>query len=234
MKNKKNGGRKPLLVLDIGDVVDDLKVVDIIKEDIVDRGYKTYQTKYVMKCLKCGRTKNMLSSTIRNHVGTSHQACGKGIKHKDKLFASRYSAMRTRTTNPNYQHTENYMGRGINSDEFRYFIDFYDAMYDKWCEAVKEIGDPHKVSLERIDPNGNYTKENCTFIRVTDQQANTTSNIEFEVTFPDGHKERHKSGRRFALEHGLYSTAVSEALKYNRTIQGYSFKRIISPIIFLR
>ena len=225
--------KKPYLVLNVGDIFDDLEVIDVYRKPVTQANRKpTHQTVYLMRCTKCGREKEMLSSTIRKHIGTSHRACGKGMKQKDKIFVSRYSVMRTRTTNPNYEHTENYMGRGINSDEFVNFIDFYDAMYDKWCKAVEEIGDPHKVSLERIDPNGNYTSENCTFIKVSDQQANTTRNIEFEVTFPDGHKEKHKSARRFALEHDMYAGAVHESIKYDRPFKGYSFKQIICPLIF--
>lgn len=33
-----------------------------------------------MKCTKFGREKEMLSSTIRMHKGTTHKACGKGLK----------------------------------------------------------------------------------------------------------------------------------------------------------
>ena len=86
---------KEINPLKIGDIVEDL-----ICEGKVKRKNNTY--KYIMRCKKCGRVKEMLSSTIRKHRGTTHKACGKGIKTKDPIFYLRWQAMRTRTTNKNY------------------------------------------------------------------------------------------------------------------------------------
>lgn len=113
----------------INDIIDDMKIIDLTKDKYNRKCYK-------VKCLKCGREKIMLKSTLTRHSGTTHKSCGKGLKTKSKLFYNRWQAMRTRTNNPNYEHWKDYGGRGIKSDEFEYFIDFYDAMY----ESFEELG----------------------------------------------------------------------------------------------
>ena len=138
-----------------------------------------YSHYYLMKCTKCGREKIMRDHTVFRKSGTCHSACGKGLHLKDPIFHERWQAMRTRTTNPNYHAYDRYGGRGINSDEFQYFIDFYDKMYPSWVEACKIIGDPHNVSLERIDVNKSYSSENCKWIHKRDQPKNTCKTIRF-------------------------------------------------------
>jgi hypothetical protein len=135
----------------------DLKCIGIAKKK------KGESYRYVMECQICGRTKEMLSSTIRLEHGITHKACGKGLKTKDEIFYSRWQAMRTRTTNTNYEHADAYSGRNIKSDEFKHFIDFYDKMYDSWLE-ISSIYGKENTLLERIDYNGDYSTENCTWI----------------------------------------------------------------------
>lgn len=210
---------RKILDVEIGDTFGDLTCIDIVPPS------NGNSTKYLMKCNICGREKLMLSSTIRLSKGITHKACGKGIKHKDLVFAQRYAAMRTRTTNPNYQHYDDYGGRGINSDAFENFIDFYDAMYDSYKELADEIG-ANNVSLERIDCDGNYTPDNCEWIDKKHQQQNTRRSIIFDVEFPDGHIERRKCFNKFCNEVGLNIGGASEALNCNRSYHGYKFTRI--------
>ena len=96
------------------------------------------------------------SSQIRNHT----QILWKNIKTKDPIFYQRWTAMRTRTTNPNYHAANCYSQKNIHSDEFTYFIDFYDAMYVSYKELADKIG-ANNTSLERLDNDKPYTKENC-------------------------------------------------------------------------
>jgi hypothetical protein len=148
---------KKILDIKVGDMFGDLKCIGIAKKK------KGESYRYVMECQICGRTKEMLSSTIRLEHGITHKACGKGLKTKDEIFYSRWQAMRTRTTNTNYEHADAYSGRNIKSDEFKHFIDFYDKMYDSWLE-ISSIYGKENTLLERIDYNGDYSTENCTWI----------------------------------------------------------------------
>ena len=84
----------------IGDQVDDLLCIEK-KKPSKGSGKSTL---YRMQCTVCGREKWMLGATIFRRSGTTHSACGKGFKTIDKRFYSEWCAMRTRTTNPNYEH----------------------------------------------------------------------------------------------------------------------------------
>lgn len=192
---------------------------------VESRKNKGRSTEYLMKCSKCGRTKWMLASTIRRSSGVLHKACGKNCKQVDRTFYSRWQSMRTRTENPNYAHYKDYGGRGIHSEEFANFIDFYDAMYDSYKELADKIGSKN-VSLERMDVNGDYTVGNCTWIDKHKQQCNCRRSIRFEVQFPDGHVEHHQNVRGFSSDHGLSASCVMDCLNGRlKSHRGYKFLR---------
>lgn len=135
----------------IEDVVDDMKVVNVVKQP---KG-----TKYFCVCTKCGREKTFEGFRLFNHIGTMHKSCGQGLKQTNLRFYSIWQNMRTRTTNQNSDHFDCYGGRGIKSDQFANFIDFYDLMFDDYIAKTKQYG--CLVSLERIDVDGDYTVDNC-------------------------------------------------------------------------
>ena len=138
----------------------------------------------------------------------------------------RWKAMRTRTTNPNYEHADRYVNRGINSEAFKHFIDFYDAMYDSYLELANKIGS-HNVSLERKDVDGNYDPDNCIWIPKQDQPKNTSRTVKFKAIYPDGHTEIHKNATEFAISHGIHPGAVSDCLNgRSKSAKGYKFERI--------
>lgn len=218
-----------MLVLDVGDVIEDIECVEVITDYIDERHYRT---KYRMRCQKCGREKIMLPSSIRNHLCTSHKACGKGIKTKYPIFYERWQAMRTRTKNTNYHAYHRYGERGINSDEFEYFIDFYDAMFDSYMELANKIGE-HNTSLERIDFDKPYSKDNCCWVHKKSQPCNTCRIIMFKVIYPDGKEEIHNNLTGFAKQLCLNVSAVRQNLVDNdkrkenpRAYKGYTFIRI--------
>lgn len=216
-------GKKPILVLSIGDVVDDLECVDILYKPTKNAKCATI---YKMMCRKCGRTKEMLSSTIRRHCGTTHKACGKGLKTQDKVFYSKWQAMRTRTTNPKQSNYRWY--KNIGSDAYKNFIDFYDDLYPAFVEASKTIP-KEELSLERIDNTKNYEPGNCTWISRRDQPKHSSTICVFEVTYPDGHTEIQSNVREFSKNHGLGVSTVNDCMNPNRATKqhrGYRFRRI--------
>lgn len=216
MKGGGEMGRPMILEINVGDTFGDLECIEIVNQ--------TGWRKFLMKCKICGREKCMDSSTIRNKCGIYHKACGKGIKTVDDVFYTRWRVMRERTCNPRYEHYDRYGGRGISSEEFSLFIDFYDAMYDSFCEAAERIGDKHNVSLERIDFNWDYTKENCMWVDVHEQPGNTCKTVDFMVTFPDGHTEQHRNITKFCREHGLDSSSAFSCISGEYTQhKGYKF-----------
>jgi hypothetical protein len=78
-----------------------------------------------------------------------------------------WQAMLQRCENPNAQVWENYGARGISvCAEWHKFERFFADMGDR----------PKGYSLERVDNDGNYCKENCEWVKVKRQANNTRRN----------------------------------------------------------
>jgi len=76
-----------------------------------------------------------------------------------------WKGMRERCFNPNRKPYKNYGGRGISvCEEWNSYLVFKD-----W--AINH-GYSDYLSIERIDVNGNYCPENCTWIPLEDQSKN--------------------------------------------------------------
>ena len=77
-----------------------------------------------------------------------------------------WKSARQRCYNPNNKDYKNYGGRGITmSCDWERFSKFYEDMSPSYKEGL---------SLERVDVNGNYCKENCTWINLKAQSLNKT------------------------------------------------------------
>lgn len=75
--------------------------------------------------------------------------------------------MRQRCDNPKSTKFENYGGRGI----------FYDPKWSSFSSFLADMGErPEGCSLDRVDTNGPYTKENCKWSTVSEQNRNTRTN----------------------------------------------------------
>lgn len=196
---------KKVYSYNIGDRIDDIVIQSIFQDP-----NRSNVTTYHVKCAICGREKDMLGPTIFRHSGTTHKACGKGLKLQDPLFYSKWQSMRSRTTNPNMDHYKDYGGRGINSDEFANFIDFYDSMYPSYVEAYVQYG--NNVSLERVDANGNYCKDNCTWIDVAKQRGNTRKTVYFQLIDLYGHVYTFKNINEFCEEHGFNHSVIHDLI----------------------
>lgn len=73
---------------------------------------------------------------------------------------------------------EYYGGRGIKC-EWKSYKDFKKDMYDSFLKHEEEHGS-HQTSLDRINVNGNYSKENCRWATMKEQQNNRRNTIFIE------------------------------------------------------
>lgn len=83
-------------------------------------------------------------------------------------FYTAWANMKQRCLNSNNIDFINYGGRGIVfCDEWAKFENFKEDMYDSWQSGL---------TLDRIDVNGNYCKENCRWVTRKRQNNNTRAN----------------------------------------------------------
>lgn len=83
---------------------------------------------------------------------------------------SSWRSMKRRCFEPSHPSYANYGGRGITVDP---------SWIDSFENFLRDVGErPSRGhSLERIDPDGNYTKDNCTWATATEQSRNRRSNM---------------------------------------------------------
>lgn len=120
--------------------------------------------------------------------------------------------MKTRITNKNYAKFKNYGGREIKCDEFNYFVDFYDLMYDSYLEHVASNG-KNNTTIERIDVNKDYSIENCRWATWDEQAKNKTNTRIFKAISPEG--------KEYIVEH-LPSFCEEHNIVYGNIIAAFS------------
>lgn len=82
-----------------------------------------------------------------------------------------FNGAKQRCLNPKSPCFRYYGGKGVKI-EWKNFEDFYSEMKEGYSD---------KLSLDRINPNGNYCKKNCRWVTAYDQANNTTSNIKATI-----------------------------------------------------
>lgn len=91
-------------------------------------------------------------------------------------FYKKWSDIQYRCSKIGYK---NYQERGI-KNLWKSFESFKNDMYDLYLDHVKENGETN-TTIERIDVNGDYSRQNCKWVTQKLQQRNRRNNI--NITF---------------------------------------------------
>lgn len=133
-------------------------------------------------------------------------------KHgQTRRYAKEYRAwvaMRARCRNPNLPNYKDYGGRGINVCE----------RWELFENFLSDMGaSPEGTSIERVDNNKGYSKDNCKWATAGEQNANKRTVHLLEI---DGVK---KPVAVWAREHGLRKGTL-----YNRIQYGWPIDRLFA------
>lgn len=152
----------------LGQTFDKLKVVKFAGQN------KKGKSLWDCKC-SCGKTKTVLGYHLKSGATRS---CGCLVGDKNPLkddrhpFYRSWEAMKRRCDVKTDKQYKDYGGRGITySLNWKRFPGFYKDMFPTYKKGL---------TIDRINNNGNYSKENCRWTTVKVQNRNRRSNVMFE------------------------------------------------------
>lgn len=196
-------GRPMIRDFKIDDIIDDMQIVSFVRDEL------NHDLRAVCRCTKCNRVKTIRFFCLHNKRGTKHSSCGQYVKTIDKRFHRIWCSLKTRIHNKNYHHYHRYGGRGLDCD-YDNFIDFYDDMYDSYLEALDSIG--RDVSIDRIDNNLGYVKNNLRWVSQKTQVRNSSKVKVFYCFSPYGDVYISNNQTMFADKHNLSSKQINACL----------------------
>lgn len=172
-------------------------------------------SRWVCQC-DCGN--RVVRSTARLTAGSKSCGCLRKIKHgascggKVSTEYATWSGIRQRCLNPKNDNFHNYGGRGIKMCD-RWRDSFSDFLLDMGAKPSP------RHSIERIDNNGDYCKENCRWATHPEQCRNKRINRFIEY-----------NGVRYILSDLAKLLGIKRRTLAGRVYRGLSIDEIIKPI----
>lgn len=169
---------------------------------------------YALTLCDCGRESIM----ILNNVVKSNSSCGcarmKAIAEKNKTHGMKgtrtysiWHSMRSRCKNVNHPSYKDYGGRGI----------FIDKRWDKFENFYIDMGDvPRGKSLDRIDNDRGYSKQNCRWA-TSEEQCNNRRNSKLYLI----------EGKSMSLPQWCRDRKMPMTTVKNRILRGMSIQQAL-------
>ena len=153
----------------------------------------------------CGKIIKTLVLSVKNGHAKSCGCIRIGMKlhalhnMSETKFYGVYKTIKSRCTNKNTNCYQNYGGRGIKFlwKDFKHFRD------DMFADYEKHIATNENTSIDRIDNDGNYCKENCRWVTRKEQNMNKRTNDNYTINGVT------KCRSEWAREYGLTPQRVS-------------------------
>ena len=168
-----------------GKIVGDLYIISRDKDEESKHTYRC--TYWKCRCLMCNNIVSIPAPTLSDpNTKKRCPKCAK-IKHgmRNTTFYDVWSNIIQRCTNPNNPKYKDYGARGITvCDRWRSFDNFKIDMYDSYIEYKKTHPEEY-ISLDRIDNNKGYSKDNCRWAGRYEQQNNTRLNTRYHIAGGD-------------------------------------------------
>lgn len=166
----------------------------------------------LVKCAcDCGGTKTVNAKDLRNG---NNKSCG-CIHRTHGLTGTRpyraWQNMKKRCDNPTNKSFKNYGGRGIKyCDKWETFEGFWEDMQEGYAD---------NLTLDRIDVQGNYSKENCRWAGKLIQANNTTTN--HLITYDGETMSQADFARKYGVDYELFR---------HRMKKGWSVEEAMKPV----
>ena len=126
---------------------------------VIEYAGRNERRESLWKCqCDCGN-KSVVRGDVLRRGTTESCGCGKGLKHghHKKPWYSSYKAMMERCYLPSCANYKRYGGKGVTVCE-----EWHDI--NKFAEWVESSGYAPGLTIDRIDPSGNYEPNNCQWL----------------------------------------------------------------------